>query len=790
MKFIDRFVDGVISHYFLTIVIIFSFSGGMAYFYVQQQESNSIERFFFKDDPFLLQYQQIRDKIGSDELVMVALQKENLYTNENIQIIRDLTQALKQINGIMRVYSLTEIDELKIAGEEINVNKMIPEEKLSRAQLTEIQQKIEGMKGYNYLAASIGNSTMTIIIAELEQLSASEKTALCDDIIRITQEVAGNRAELHHTGMPIIVAEMDKMTKRDVLILTPIVGLIIFVITILLFKNITLSVTAMVTLALTQVWGVGLFVMCGEQFSFATSALSPLLVALAIADSVHLISHFLNSYDNHAHLEYEEKVARATKEVWMPCLFTTLTTSIGFLSFVTSTLQPLFVLGIFAATGVFFAFVIDVTYIPAALVMFRKIIDIENSVLSFLRIKNDKTSQHSFFSNAMVKIGRFSTTHVFGLVITFAVIIILSIIGMTMLKFETNPLKHLADSNKIKSDLLFVEGHFGGVVPSIMVIKSEKELDFTHPEALQRIDNIQKFMLEKYGKYIHNAYSVVDYLKEANKSFNHNDNRYYTIPENRMDILDYYEMNTHPEILKRMVSRDRREAYITCFAAASVGANEEWQDIMTSEEDKAFINEMLREDFSYSFTGLSELAGQMTEKLKRSQIQSIIIAFFLIFFMMVFVCKNVKLAIIGMIPNFFPIITTLGTMGWMNIHMNEATIMIAAVTLGIAIDDTIHFIVWYRRGVDSGMNTIDAIQNTIRGVGKPIVFTTITLSLGFLAMVFASFKPIQIYGALTAFTMITALIADFFLLPGLIIMFKPNVSTKCNPRNMTMHSSG
>ena len=154
-----------------------------------------------------------------------------------------------------------------------------------------------------------------------------------------------------------------------------------------------------------------------------------------------------------------------------------------------------------------------------------------------------------------------------------------------------------------------------------------------------------------------------------------------------------------------------------------------------------------------------------------------LVAFIIIFFMMFFVCKTIKLTIISMVPNLFPIFLTLGIMGWFNIPLDVSTIMIASVTLGIAVDDTIHYLVWFRRNISSGMDTKPALVKALRDVGKPIVITSVVLLFGFIVLLTGSIKPTQTFGALTALAMLLALVGDLFLLPMLILIFKPEIKT-------------
>ena len=185
------------------------------------------------------------------------------------------------------------------------------------------------------------------------------------------------------------------------------------------------------------------------------------------------------------------------------------------------------------------------------------------------------------------------------------------------------------------------------------------------------------------------------------------------------------------------------------------------------------MRKTLGDNFTYKFTGLSPLYLTMGENLQDSQIRSFLVAFCIILVMMYFVCRNIPLTIISMIPNIFPIMMTMGVMGWFDIPLDVATIMIASVVIGIAVDDTIHYITWYRRNIADGKGNGEALQKAFQDVGKPIIITSLVLSCGFLVLIMGTVRPTQTFGALTAFSMVAALLGDLLILPAIIRYFNP-----------------
>ena len=436
------------------------------------------------------------------------------------------------------------------------------------------------------------------------------------------------------------------------------------------------------------------------------------------------------------------------------------------MSFYTSNIRPVATLGLFTAIGVMFAFILSVSTLPAMMLVIRKKI-----TASFKKFKTQKKpdGHKDLFTRVLVRIGIFATQQKTALFITFVFILCVTISGITRIKFETNTFHYLPDANQIKTNLTIIEDHFGGTIPFIVVIKSLTDTDFSDPVAVKMIESFEnKFLNENEG--LTSVFSIVEYIKEFNQAFNNNDSAYHSIPDSRLDIADAFELGD-PEVLDRIISPDHREI---CITFSTIWDSNE-SGYKLHKDTLRYLEKTIGKAYAFHITGISSLYLAMNKHLQETQIKSFFIAFTVIFLMMIFVCRNLWLALLCMIPNLFPIAVTLGIMGWFGIPLDVATTMIASVTIGIAVDDTIHFVSWLRRNSGTTNDASAAIVQTFADVGKPIVITTLLLSSGFFVLVFGSIVPTQIFGVLTAISMVFALIGDFFVLPALILILKPKL---------------
>jgi predicted RND superfamily exporter protein len=763
---IDLIIKG--SRYMLAAILLISLP--MLYSSLHQKFFNHVDIFFEENDPDILFYKKFQKTYGNEELAVILFTERDIFTMENIELIRKMTSRIDKSEGISRVFSLTNAKEAVGTEDTVIFRRIIPEGELDQQSLTSIRRKaLTNNTLVNNLISREGKTTAILI--ELEPIRDNmKKREILMGIMNSCNEIAGRRTTLHFAGVPYVEVELNSLTQNDFFTFTPIIFLITFLIVTMMLKNISLSLLCQLNLLLSLIWGVGIFSLCGETLNMVTMIMGAVLLAIAVADSIHILSHYREMYalngGNHV-----DAVRDAVRYVWLPCLFTSLTTGIGFFSFITSSIRPVKILGVFTSIGVMVAFILTITFLPATLILMKGRFG-EDGKDRFDQEAHRAGQLHddSLFMKVLINIGRLSTGKSKTIFIIFLSILAITIAGALRIEFETNTMNYLPDDSTIRNDINYIENNFGGTIPFVLLVRAKsQEFDFNHYESLKLIDEIQGDLM-KGIKQFSTSLSITDYFKEINQAFNGHNREYYRIPENRLDILDFYEIGD-PDILDRIIAPDRMEARISFQSR--------WDSNETAKGIDTYISRYMKnklgDNYTYKFTGLSSLYLHMEFNLKESQIRSFLLAFVIIFAMMFFVCGNVKLTILSMIPNLFPIILTLGIMGWYKIPLDVSTIMIASITIGIAVDDTIHFIVWFKRNLASGMDIQSSLMKTFRDVGKPIAITSIVLFLGFFILIMGSIKPTQAFGVLTALAMLFAVMGDLFILPALLMIFKPGI---------------
>ncbi len=758
-----RFIEFILKHHKFVIISTLALTIWLGMYISDMDLNNEVDIYFDKSDPMIKVYHAFRDTFGNEEQAVILFHDENMFSNEKINMIREISQMAKDMPFVHRVFSITEQDEAVSENDFMSFRKVIPEGNLSSEELEAARSRALNNKILMGRFISSDANTVAIVVELEDTENSQDKIMLLTNLKKNATAIAQGRADLHFTGLPFIESEQNMLMVKDFFIIAPLMLFIIITIVQVSLRSVTMNIFSLVIINLTAIMTTGLFILTGENVNIVTSIMSPVLFAISIADIIHYLSHYRDQRIVHGKAHYEA-VRDSARAIWLPCFFTSATTAVGFISFVTATIRPVRMLGIFTAFGVMLAFLLTVTFLPAVFILFSRFFeDNENLQQVDLNAWEEKNKKSPLLAFAM-KNGQIATTYTRTITVIFLVLVVLAGYGATKIKFETNVTHFFDEDSAIIKDINFIEENMGGYLNGEIVINAASEqFDFTHPESLAILRKVQDYMLSK--KEYTSSLSVADFIMEINRAFNNNEEAFYKVPQTRETIMDYYELGDADDI-DRLVSADKMQARIT-YQSCNIPAEQGKKNIALFGE---FVKPILRGNYTYNITGAGMLWLNMDDNLKSSFIKSLAFAFIIIFGMMIYVCKDVKLAAISMIPNLFPICLTVGIMGWLNIPFNTITIMIACVTLGIAVDDTVHFIVWFRRNSLSGLKIKEALLASYKSVGKPLIVTSIVLSLGFFILIFGSYRPMRLFGSLTALTIVFALFADLILLPALLLV--------------------
>jgi len=769
-------VAGIILKYrILFFVLIGLLTGFFGYYAIKAKTDNSIEAWLKQDDPKLGYYYDFIDKFGDEEFLIIVIDGNDLFAGKEIRLISNIANRLKEVEGVMDVISLAGVYKDKLSApyfkEILKKNKSV--------SVTEVfkDEVLDDPVYVNNVISSDGKTTAIIatvakgspesrmkLVKETRGIIISAGKEKKDDSSQpLLKEGMGDAERLPEdfflAGPSIVNAELDRMSQKDMKTFTPVMFVVALVILVALFMNISGVLIPAITISINIIWAVGLFVIFNNKMNMVSGMLIPLIFIISLATTVHILNRFYQEVRLTG--DRRKSTLETVKHICVPCFFTCLTTSVGFLSLTVSDVIPVKITGIFMAAGIMMSFFVCITLVPGMLSLFPGLMS------SSVYIQEDDGVSNRAFRGIYGIIGRFvkkNTIYVFALSLIF---VGFAIYGITKTKAESNVFESFPGSSEIARSTAHIEQNLMGLLPMEIVINAENAGGVFQPEVLAKMEDLQDY-LNKIPE-VTKSMSVVDYVRNLNKLLNKD------TPDNQMitrgKAIDYVKLaSLHGDnIVKSLYTEDNNEGRVA-VRMKNVGSSR-YQEIV--ENIEGFIKENFPLSIGCTITGIVPLLMNMQGYLIESQIKTFTLAFILIFICIALLLKSARIGIMSMIPNLIPIAITLGVMGYLGINLDVATIMIASVAIGISVDDTIHFLYRFKSEFKKDGDHYLAIQRTFSGVGRALIFTTVVATCGFLIFCLSSFKPIQYFGLLTGISMISALAANLFILPSCILLFKP-----------------
>jgi predicted RND superfamily exporter protein len=514
---------------------------------------------------------------------------------------------------------------------------------------------------------------------------------------------------------------------------------------------------------LSIIWTMGAIGWIGFTLNTMVIILPPLLICVGIGDSIHFISEYRDHIDQG--MARKKAMLKTFSMIGLPCLLTTMTTMGAFLSFLTVSIRPFREFGIYAAIGVVAALILTYVLVPFFYSFGMK----KNNKPVSIKASDEKNKRHDFFDRMLGSIHKIVTRRP-GLVVGFFIILsLISIVGTLKIQLESSMVELVSTKVPIRRAYDFIDARMGGSMSMEIMFDTKKPDGIKNQDFLKKMDNLQTY-LDKHPMVTKTS-SVLDVIKKMRRALHNNNPEFYSIADTSKAASQYlflYETSGGDQ-LDKQVSFDYDIARLTVKMPLA-----DTDEITRFIEDvEAFSRKIFDDSVNVEITGSMALTKAMNDRMGEGIKSSFLAVLIAITIMMIFFLRSVKLGLISMIPNVFPVLITLGFMGFRGILMSMPLMCCSAIIIGVAVDDTIHFFRRYRREFTTSGNYSAALQATLATVGRPITFTTLTLILGFMVMILSVMKGWSHFGFLAGFAFFWALMADFFFAPALMLLTKP-----------------
>ena len=783
----------------LSILIFCILSFG--YFSKEFKLDASSDTLLLENDPDFLYLKEITERYGTNEFLILTYEpKKKITHDESINELLNIKSDIQKFSWVKSVITILDIPLLENSDE--NITETLKNYKTLK------DKDIDKEKGFNEIKKSpvfkdfiiSEDGTVSSIIVniknnknsinleglsdkELEKIKENQKIKNHENILQIrnliNQYKNGNsNPNIYLGGVPMIADDMISFIKKDIVVFG--VGVFLFIILTLwfVFRSLIWIIIPLLSCFSAVVVMTGLLGIIGWKVTVISSNFIALMLILTMAMNIHMSVRYLNISKENINISSSEKLLLTTKKMFWPIAYTVLTTICAFLSLIFSGIKPIIDFGWMMTFGLLVSFIITFTLLP----IFLSIFDKSNSLI-------DKEPGASF-TNLLGNFTLRKSNLIFGITI---IVILVSIIGISKLEVENSFINYFSKKTEIYKGMKLIDQKLGGTTPLEIIIKfpsdeenEEIDQDFENDDEFENWDNDADqdnsnywFTENKINK-IHSVHSYLENLEHVGKVLSFSSILQVAEKINNNKKLGNLEMGILYSKLPDSIKKQIVDPYISIKdneARISLRIKDSNDNLrrndLINKIQYDLENKLNFKKDEFKIAGVLVLFNNLLQSLFTSQILTLGFVMIGILVMFLILFKNLSLSLIGVVPNFIAAFFILGIIGIASIPLDMMTITIAAITIGIAVDNSIHYIYRFKEEFQNNRDYEKTLKKCHSTVGVAILNTSVTIIFGFSILVFSNFIPTIYFGLFTGLAMFIAMISVLTLLPKLILVFKP-----------------
>ncbi len=748
---------------------------------------------YHKDDPTRVTYEAFQEEFGLDEIVVIMVSPPDLYDLSFLRKLKGFHEELEdKVPHLDDVKSLINITSIWGEKDELIVEELMAEFPENELMLAEKIKRIRETPLYNNLIISGDEKHTTVLVRsvafsetddsteneldgfELEgfdvktdassmhvALGNRENAEYLQAIYKIAEKYNSKEFPIEIAGSPVINGTVKHHIQTDTPRFTAGSFIVIVILLLLIFRRISGVVYPLIVVALSMVSTLGIMAFFSAPITAVTQILPGFILVVGVCDSVHILALFYSHIDKKQN--GEEAIAFAFRHSGLAIMMTSLTTAGCLMSFIPAKMLSITNLGIYAPVGVLLALFFTLFLLPALL------------AVTPIKTKNitNKGGKEPLLDRVLLAMGGLSVRYPGRVICITLTLTVLAIVGVTKLTFSNNHLAWFPDDEPVKIATQKIDQAMNGTVTAEFIIDTKKKNGLHQPEIMEKLALINQ-VAEGYRKndlFVGKSFSLADTLKNINKALNENRMEFYSIPGDKELIAQELLLfeNGGIDDLERLVGSQ--------FSKARITMKFPWKDanryVDVMNELEAEVKHIIGDQAEVTQTGLMVLFARSIDNVMKSMTRSYFIAGVFITLMMILLIGNVKNGLIVMFPNFLPIMFGIGLMGYLGFRLDMSTILCGSLAIGLVVDDTIHFMHTYQRYFHQSGSVSYSVEQTLLTTGRALLVTTLVLTAGFLVYLMAFMKNVQTVGAVCAFIIVIAFLADIMLVPAIMKIITP-----------------
>ncbi len=758
----------------------------------------SADSLILENDKDLLYYHKIHKEYANQDTLIIAYtpKKGELIDKRQLQNLDIFQRQLQQLTHIKSVFTIldaplfrsppinianiansraslrSENIDLELAKKELlsnplYSNNLISEDGKTTAILITLNPNLEAIKNRdkrNQLRLLKQNNKLSqkqqqelndlevIVKQNTSENSKIQKKIVKD--VRFISDFFTKNAVIFLGGLPIITTDIISYIENDLIVFSIAVVVIIMLMLTILFDKLRWTILPIVVSVITAVTMTGVLAFLNWKVTVISSNFLSLLLVMTLSVMVHLIVKYRELVDKNPELENRIIIEKTLRTMFKPCLYTTLTTVVAFASLLISGIRPVIDFGYMMSVGVVLALVLSFLFFTIAVSLMPK----------------PKTSKSKESLSISGYLASFTDTHNKSIIIAAIFILLISIFGISKLSVENRFIDYFKADTEISQGLSLIDTKLGGTTP-LEIIIDDLGYDYWYDEDVrEQVHDIQKYLesLPSTGKVLSidiplQIITIINNNKKLNGFF--------------LNIV----RTKIPEVAKKhainpYISEDIGQLrFVVRVKDTDKSLNR--NELIATIKNHLINNMHIKEDI-VNITGTLVLYNNMLQSLFTSQIETMGLVFVMIFIMFLAVFRSFVFSLLAIITNVLPSFLVLGIMGILGIPLDLMTITIASIAIGIGVDNAIHYIHRFKTEFVKDSDYIATMYRSHNSIGVAMFYTSVTVTIGFLVLVFSNFIPSIYFGVFTAIAMTTALFANLTLLPRLILLFKPKIAIK------------
>lgn len=783
------------------IFCVLLFLIGTAYLAYESQHFEmdaSADTLLVKDNKHYIRTQQAAQKYAPEEFILVAYKpnSEDIYSKDVLNILVELSQKFKSLERVESVTSITNVPlfaagEVSLSGD-FNAADLSWENAQYDAQTMRLTLKkhplyegllvnpahdavsIQVVFKSNAKIDQLDNQIIDIqsqmLVGQLSQQQQQTLDSLNQQRQKINQDIEEqrnkeikqireilvpyqNKGTFYLGGANLLGHQLIKIISNDLVVFGSAIAVVVSLVLLFLFRSFRFALLPMLSCAVAVLCTLGLLAILGLKVTVISANVIALQIILTLAVIIHILVQYQENSQQTSNISHAELMQKTLKDKVKPCFYAALTTMIGFASLIFSGIQPVKSFGYMMVIAMSVSLLVSLVFFPA--------------ICSLVFNDKQRITRHGLIHRCLTGFAAASNRFSKSFIVLGGVILVVSALGALKLSAENSFLNYFDESTEVYQELTFIDRQFGGSTPFDLIYdlptSAEKSDLVISAENAQRVRKLHDVMASEDA--IGSVTSIADFLRIAQVVRGK--------PATEYEITALY--NTLDEDLKKQIFNayfsieDNQIRISSRVKDSTQGLNRERlvADIKGKLADAGIAAE------NYQLTNLFILYQDILSRLIQSQINTLGIVYAVMLLVLWLIFRSFRIALIALVPNLITTGAILGFMGFMHIPLDLMTLTIGAIAMGISVDDTIHYIHRYQHELKTDSQQ-DLIKKTNQTVGYALFYTTLVIVLGFFALFFSDFVPSVLFGLLTGFAMILALLTDICILPAMLKTFIPN----------------